>query len=631
MNKSKEERILQLIRIVPVLAIFVITLIIIVIFYFQSKNSFENEKSNLENKYFLENSNRIKYDVNRAYTHITNIQKNTENELKESIKSRVYEAHSIANSIYEKYKNSKSKEEILDIIKTALDKIRFNDGRGYFFLDDIKGNKILIPNKEEEGKNFLEHRDDHGYSFVKTIVKTIEEKSERFDEYYWENPTTKKSEKKVAFYKYFEPFDLAIGSGEYFNEYQKLVQQKALDYIEIINSDKNSNIFVLSNDGVCLTENSKNLQDIEIDKLEILKKVKENYAENILNAIKSGDDFIRYKEEIDKSNIEYSSNRITYIKAITKWNWIIGSSFYENDVNLEIIDIKEKLENEYEDHTKNIILIALIISLIFMIASRYVSKFVENKFQEYKQSIKDSESILYQQTKMATMGEMIGNIAHQFRQPLSTITTASSGMVLLKQYGNLSDEEFFKNNERINNSAKYLSQTIEDFRNFFNPNFEKGSFKISDTFEKTLDFLKAQLFSKDIFIVQNIKDIEINSYENDLIQVLINILNNARDELIKKDYPKYIFIDAAKIGKNLEIHIKDNAGGISNEYISNVFDAYFTTKDKNKGTGIGLYMCKELVEKRLDGTIEVKNEEFTYNKNDYKGAVFIIKIKLREC
>lgn len=290
--------------------------------------------------------------------------------------------------------------------------------------------------------------------------------------------------------------------------------------------------------------------------------------------------------------------------------------------------MKKRLQKEYEDYILNIILISILISILFMIASRYLSRYIENKFKEYKQSIKDGEAILYQQTKMATMGEMIGNIAHQFRQPLSTITTASSGMVLLKQHGSLSEEEFFKNNERINNSAQYLSQTIENFRNFFNPNFEKKVFKVSDAFDKTFDFLKVQLFSKDIFIIKNIKDIEINSFENDLMQVLINILNNARDELIKKDYDKYIFVDVAKIDKSLEIHIKDNAGGIELENLSKIFEPYFTTKEKNNGTGIGLYMSKEIIEKKLGGTIEVKNEEFLYNKTKFKGALFKIKIKL---
>ncbi|WP_320051472.1 sensor histidine kinase [Aliarcobacter butzleri] len=229
---------------------------------------------------------------------------------------------------------------------------------------------------------------------------------------------------------------------------------------------------------------------------------------------------------------------------------------------------------------------------------------------------------------MAAMGEMIGNIAHQWRQPLSIITTATSGMVLQKQMGVLTDEFFFEASNRINASSQYLSQTIDDFRNFFIPNKEKSKVNLIEIFKKTLDLISAQFSSKDIEIIKNIEGVEFESYENELIQALINILNNSRDELIKKDGERFIFVDAFEKDNFINIIIKDNAGGVIKENLDKIFEPYFTTKYKSQGTGIGLYMTEEIITKHLNGTICVENVEFTYNEKEYFGAQFTIRIDL---
>ena len=121
-----------------------------------------------------------------------------------------------------------------------------------------------------------------------------------------------------------------------------------------------------------------------------------------------------------------------------------------------------------------------------------------------------------------------------------------------------------------------------------------------------------------------------NSFENELIQVLINILNNARDELIKKDkdYEKLIFIDVLKNQKNLLVQIKDNAGGIPTDIITRIFEPYFTTKNQSQGTGIGLYMSREIISKSMNGEINTKNVTFEYEGKSYEGALFEIIIPI---
>jgi two-component system, NtrC family, sensor kinase len=142
---SKEQQILKIIKYIPSAFIIISSIIVTLFFYIENKKTFLKEKKNIENNFVLENKAIAREEVNRVYDFIQHLQKTTESELKESIKNRVYEAHSIATSIYNKYKDKKSKEEILEIIKTALNDFRYNNGRGYFFIDNSLGEKVLQP------------------------------------------------------------------------------------------------------------------------------------------------------------------------------------------------------------------------------------------------------------------------------------------------------------------------------------------------------------------------------------------------------------------------------------------------------------------------------------------------------
>jgi len=241
---------------------------------------------------------------------------------------------------------------------------------------------------------------------------------------------------------------------------------------------------------------------------------------------------------------------------------------------------------------------------------------------------KQKDRLLHQQSKMASMGEMLGNIAHQWRQPLSSISTASTGVKLQKEMNCLSDNQLDFALTAINESAQYLSNIIDDFRDFFNPSNNKISeFLISNTVEKTLNIVNAQFVAKEIKVVMNIEDISIVSIENELIQVLVNLLKNSRDILITlENQKKYIFINTYKEDSNFIIEIKDNGKGIPEDILGRIFEPYFTTKHRAQGTGIGLYMSEQIVKNHLDGSLTVSNETYFYDGIEYTGAKFTIKV-----
>ncbi|MDD3007684.1 MAG: HAMP domain-containing sensor histidine kinase [Arcobacter sp.] len=305
--------------------------------------------------------------------------------------------------------------------------------------------------------------------------------------------------------------------------------------------------------------------------------------------------------------------------------------------DLNLIDISEI--TKFKQHAfLYLILFLFVLCLTVLIISYYIYSKRLKELNLYLQQTVNNEIIkndeknklLFQQNKMAAMGEMIENIAHQWRQPLSIITTSASSIKLKKEYGVLEDKECEESLNYIIDTANYLSNTIDDFRYYFSPQKNKNLFKSIDLIEKALNIVKISFNKNDIKIVKEIEDCEVLTFENELLQVIINILNNAEDELIKKekDFEKYLFIKIVKEKNNLEIFIKDNAGGIKEEIIDRIFEPYFTTKHKSKGTGIGLYMCEEIINKHIKGTISVSNEKYVYQNKEYIGAMFKINIPI---
>ncbi len=247
-----------------------------------------------------------------------------------------------------------------------------------------------------------------------------------------------------------------------------------------------------------------------------------------------------------------------------------------------------------------------------------------------KKDFEKQYKILKESEKMASMGEMIGNIAHQWRQPLSVISTSATGMQIKKEYNLLSDEEFNKSCNDINTNAQYLSKTIEDFRNFIKGDRKKSLFLLKDNINSFLNLVKGSVKNNNIDVILNLQDdIKIDGYENELTQCFINIFNNAKDVLAEQEIEnKYIFISTYLQDDKAIIIIKDNAGGITQDVLPKIFEPYFTTKHKSQGTGLGLHMTYSLIVDGMDGTIKAKNKSYEYKNKTYTGAEFMISLPI---
>ena len=246
--------------------------------------------------------------------------------------------------------------------------------------------------------------------------------------------------------------------------------------------------------------------------------------------------------------------------------------------------------------------------------------------------LKAKDRLLFQQSKMASMGEMIGNIAHQWRQPLSVISTCASGAKIEKEMNVLRDERLYESLDLIMENTQYLSKTIDDFRNFFKVDKDIEDFNINESIKKVLKLVKSSIQNHNIKVKTIFQDdLIIKGLPNEFLQVIINIINNAKDVIILNSVnERYIDIKTYKKENYCFIEISDNGGGVDESIISKVFEPYFTTKHQSQGTGIGLYMSHQIIVEHMQGTISMKNIDFQIENKSYKGCKVVIKIPLNE-
>ncbi|RLA79773.1 MAG: hybrid sensor histidine kinase/response regulator [Epsilonproteobacteria bacterium] len=237
---------------------------------------------------------------------------------------------------------------------------------------------------------------------------------------------------------------------------------------------------------------------------------------------------------------------------------------------------------------------------------------LEKKIEKEIKKSQEKDKMLFQQSKLISMGEMIQNIAHQWRQPLSQINAHVMSIESALYASSEATKKIIETDMNgIESLTQYMSNTINDFKDFFSKDKHKENFNLQESIHKSLDIIAGTLKFHDINIVLEVdENIVINGHKNELQQVILVILNNAKDILfLNKTDNAEITIEVIKIKNQYKIDIIDNAGGIPEKIIDKVFDPYFTTKHETQGTGLGLYIAKMIIESSLDGKLWVENTQ----------------------
>lgn len=379
--------------------------------------------------------------------------------------------------------------------------------------------------------------------------------------------------------------------------------------------------------------------------------IKELNIENIDNKMV---DIFSSIEKLDKKNSkEYFTNINFNIDSI----FVYLGSLVNYDLNLAI---NEKRDT---DNIFKLVTIFSFISIFFVvfftiILSLFITfhfrklyylqeKIVEKKTKELKelnnnleQKIKlevaknrKKDIIMFQQARFASLGEMLNNIAHQWRQPLGSITMIIQSFQTKMRVNKLSPEFVEQKVKDALLLAQNMSNTLDDFKNFFSPNRSKNSFFIKDCVEHSIELSKYFLNKENIKIDLIVKkDKQITTFYNELSHTLLNIISNSKDALVssvnKNDRIIKIIVNSKK--NFVFINIIDNGGGVPDDILPKIFEPYYTTKYKSAGTGIGLYMSKQIIEKHLNGEISCKNIKLEVDKKVFKGASFTITIPIFE-
>ncbi|MEN4052320.1 MULTISPECIES: ABC transporter substrate-binding protein [Sulfurimonas] len=322
-------------------------------------------------------------------------------------------------------------------------------------------------------------------------------------------------------------------------------------------------------------------------------------------------------KHISKEKIESIRNswRISRYQTTIDYSLALKTLFFMGVIVLIMIYYQRKLKNfnkelerQVYEKTKEL---------------REINESLEATVQEKIEELIQKDEILTIQSKQAVMGEMISMIAHQWRQPLNTITLQISSIQLKEMIGEkITKEELLKILDEISNSIIYLSNTIDDFKTYFHPAKEAVEIQIGELIMKCVSFIEPRLKKDEISLeLQGNMQIKVHVYANELIQVFLNILNNAIDAYeTGSSKNRYIIIEIESKEDKIIIKISDNAGGIKKENFQKIFEPYFSTKGKN-GTGLGLYMSKMIIEKQFNGKIDVESSD--------NQSTFIIEVPKR--
>ena len=313
-----------------------------------------------------------------------------------------------------------------------------------------------------------------------------------------------------------------------------------------------------------------------------------------------------------KKNNKYYHFSISIAKTFSNISGIEQHIITLNNITNEII-VNNTLEELVDNKTKEL---------------QSLNNNLESKIKEEVNKNNDIQQQLFKSEKLAAMGEMIANIAHQWRQPLSVISVIATGLKARQEMGIITPKFLDESCDSINTNTQYLSKTIDDFKNFIKGDREKTKFNLSNQIGSFLNIIKSSSVQNNIDINVSVdQSIELFGFENELTQCIINIYNNSKDAFHENNIEQREFtIEALENKSSVYLLLKDNAKGIPTEVLPKIFEPYFTTKHQSQGTGLGLNMTYKLITESMNGYIEAKNIKDEDDPSKYSGVCFTIML-----
>lgn len=400
---------------------------------------------------------------------------------------------------------------------------------------------------------------------------------------------------------------------------------------------------------------------------EFIGKINDNKHNNI--TIKRLSKNMPYYDDLIKKGEYYKNNQYfdeetqkdivsgEYLVLNKTWNWVISAKFNDDIINEQILTWEEHLLTLIRDniyvHISLLFLFAISLLLVMYVINRFANKTIvkcresikerekalkqdihklQQKLEEETERFTKQTKIMQKQSKMLALAEMLGNLSHQWRQPLTDISETSESIKAKIETQTIATDEDIEKLTHIKNSADYLSKTIDDFRVFLKADSLKIDFIVNEIVEKATLINESIIEKNNIKIIKELDtDMNVHNLSFGLLQAMVNIIYNAKDALKKiPEEDRFIFITTKNHEDRIEITITDTGKGIPEDVIGNIFKPYFTTKQKTYGTGLGLHMAYNIIEQNMSGKIEVCNKKVEYKTANYTGASFSIILYLND-
>jgi signal transduction histidine kinase len=555
-------------------------------FFYAKQADAKNELSRYEKMLMDAEKNSLIEKVENLTRFIRYYNYKSGDKIKKEVKSIIHASANIANNIYHKYKETMSEKALKKLIINALKRVDFEGDIGYLFLLDTEGNTYIHPDQNIVGTNIQNIRDVNGKYIIKEFISVLEEKGEGFVDYYWYIPNTDKKSMhyKISFVKILDMYDWYIGAGEYLKYMTSFVSEEMLTYIRENAYFKYGHFFV---------SNSKN---------EIIFHPEPDNIEELS----------RFRME----GVYEDDKRIAFTAYVAEYDWYITAVKELKGIQQNIYQQKRKNEKKIEEDIRTNFYLMVSTWLLSLLLSLYLSLVVNRMLKRYEERLNESNDKLIFQSRQALIGELFSMIAHQWRQPINKIAS----ILALLRFNTPNDKPDYKALDKkfqeIEESVEFMSDTIDDFRTFYQPKESSEVVNLKMLIHKSIDFLSGSIRKKDIGITEELEDIACKMYSNEFLQVMINLIKNATDAVDQRGEIKVKLY--RKEGKAI-VSVEDNGKGIDAVALSKIFDPYYSTKTDSMG--LGLYMSRMIIEKHLGGKIEVESLE--------KGVRFTLSFHLQ--
>ncbi len=537
-----------------------------------------------------------------------------EKRMRQELRSKVQVARETARKLFGEFHGKLKRRTLETLLVDALSQMTWNDRRDYIWITDEKGNSLLSGSAKLAGRNLYDYKDADGKPVIRHEIALAKTKGEGFlrSHFFDRNDT------RLIYVRRFEPMHWVIGSALSYAAERAALKRRFTDMIGEIAWEPDAFVMLFDANGTLLAHSRAN------EKIAKASKATAGLASGAWRRV--GDLFVK------KVPVGFDG-----------WTLVGGfdSSVFAQTYALRSEALAHLVKEEKKSIAEAASAIAALVALIALLLAKAVTaafaryreqvRIRENALRELNATLearveqevekrRRGEKMLIQQSKMAAMGDMISMIAHQWRQPLNRLSYMLMNVEGAYEHGELDGKYLATKLGEAEKTLEYMSHTINDFRHFFRPDKQRETVSVATVAEQTLALIDKSFEAHGIEIVRDMQCEEsLPLYRNELIQVLVNILQNAKDVLIERAVEEpAIELKCFETGQFVVVRICDNAGGIDKATAEHIFEPYYSTKEARHGTGLGLYMARTIVEEHFNGVVTFFNGE--------KGACFDVKI-----